>query len=197
MTQTKRRFTSIEEYLEYDDGSDRRYELVNGELIELPTESPQNLLIAAFLLVQFAQIGIPVYRLGIKHQIAVSSMEVTAREPDFMVHSEVSARVMLQQTQALLRQNAPAPLLVVEVVSPGKSGTENYDRDYVEKRREYAERGISEYWLIDPEREVILVLQLEAQQYIEVGEFKDRDVVASPTFSELQLTAEEVLRAGR
>ncbi|MER3432832.1 MAG: hypothetical protein C4288_05210 [Leptolyngbya sp. ERB_1_1] len=197
MTQTKRRFTSIEEYLDYDDGSDRRYELVNGELIELPTESPQNLLIAAFLLVQFAQIGIPIYRLGIKHQIVVSSTEVTAREPDLTVHSEASARVMLQQSQALLRQNTPAPVLVVEVVSPGKPGTENYDRDYIEKRKEYAERGIPEYWLIDPERAVVLVLQLEAQQYLEVGEFRGRDIVVSPTFSELQLTAEEVLRAGR
>ncbi len=197
MTQTKRRFTSIEEYLDYDDGTNTRYELVNGELIELPTESPQNLLITAFLLVQFAQIGIPIYRLGIKHQIAVSSTEVTAREPDFIVHSEVSARVMLQQTQALLSQTAPAPLLVVEVVSPGKPGTENYNRDYVEKRREYAERGISEYWLIDPDREVVIVLQLEAQAYVEVGQFKNSNLVISPTFSELRLTAEEVLRAGR
>ncbi|MBE9012600.1 Uma2 family endonuclease, partial [Pseudanabaenaceae cyanobacterium LEGE 13415] len=88
MTQTKRRFTSIEEYLEYDDGTNTRYELVNGELVELPAESPQNLIIATFLLVQFALLGIPTYRLGVKQQIAVNSAEVTAREPDFIVHSE-------------------------------------------------------------------------------------------------------------
>ena len=39
--------------------------------------------------------------------------------------------------------------IVVEVVSPGKSSDrENYDRDYVGKRKEYVARGILEYWLI-------------------------------------------------
>ena len=51
MTQAKPRFRTIEEYLNYDDGSDRRYELVDGELSELPNEDPRNLLIARFLLV--------------------------------------------------------------------------------------------------------------------------------------------------
>ncbi|WP_367889252.1 Uma2 family endonuclease [Leptolyngbya iicbica] len=44
----------------------------------------------------------------------------------------------------------PAPLLVVEVVSPGKV---NEDRDYRYKRSEYATRGIGEYWIIDPSRD--------------------------------------------
>ncbi len=197
MTQTKRQFSSIEEYLSYDDGTDTRYELVNGALIELPTESPQNLLIAAFLLVQFAQMGISIYRLGIKHQIAVSSAEVTVREPDLTVHSEASALAILQENQALLRRNMPAPLLVVEVVYPGQPGTENYDRDYIDKRIEYAIRGIPEYWVIDPAREVVIVLKLEEQQYVEVGQFSKGGVVISPVFSGLQLTAEEILRAGR
>ncbi|MBE9013898.1 Uma2 family endonuclease, partial [Pseudanabaenaceae cyanobacterium LEGE 13415] len=51
--------------------------------------------------------------------------------------------------------------------------------------------------LIDPARNVVIVLQLEANQYAEVGEFRDSDRIISPTFSGLQLTAEEVLRAGR
>lgn len=46
MTQAKPRFRTFEEYLNYDDGSDRRYELVNGELIELPPESEPNNAIA-------------------------------------------------------------------------------------------------------------------------------------------------------
>ncbi|NJN49181.1 MAG: hypothetical protein HC805_04565 [Alkalinema sp. RL_2_19] len=42
----------------------------------------------------------------------------------------------------------PVPQLVVEVVSPGEPGEKNYDRDYVEKRCEYAARGIAEYWIV-------------------------------------------------
>jgi Uma2 family endonuclease len=33
---------SLEEYLEYDDGTDNIYELVNGELVFMPPESHQN-----------------------------------------------------------------------------------------------------------------------------------------------------------
>lgn len=36
MIQAKPRFSTFEEYLSYDDGTDKRYELLNGELIELP-----------------------------------------------------------------------------------------------------------------------------------------------------------------
>ena len=36
MTQAKPRFRTIKDYLDYDDGTDTRYELVNGELVEMP-----------------------------------------------------------------------------------------------------------------------------------------------------------------
>ncbi|MDF5716354.1 MAG: Uma2 family endonuclease [Rhizonema sp. NSF051] len=36
MTQVKPGFRTIEEYLDYADGTDTRYELVNGVLIEMP-----------------------------------------------------------------------------------------------------------------------------------------------------------------
>ncbi len=42
MTQAKPRFSNFEEYLSYNDGTDNRYELFNGELIELPPESGEN-----------------------------------------------------------------------------------------------------------------------------------------------------------
>jgi Uma2 family endonuclease len=44
---------TIQEYLTYADGTDTRYELVNGELIAMPTESTLNVRIAIFLLAYF------------------------------------------------------------------------------------------------------------------------------------------------
>jgi len=52
---------TLEAYLSYDDGSDTRYELVNGELIAMPPESTLNVRIATFLLTQFLQLGMPFY----------------------------------------------------------------------------------------------------------------------------------------
>lgn len=195
MTQAKPRFRTFEEYLSYDDGTDTRYEVVNGELVEMPTESTLNTQIAVFLIAAFLQLGIPYNRLGIKHQIAVSSREVSAREPDLTVHSEESAQAISSRKQALLPFEMPAPVLVVEVVSPGKPGQKNYDRDYVEKRSEYAARGITEYWLVDPNRAVMIVLSLSGGVY-QPREFRSDDRVISPAFPNLQLTAQQILNAG-
>ncbi len=84
----------------------------------------------------------------------------------------------------------PPPQLVVEVVSPGKA---NQQRDYVEKREQYATRGIPEYWIVDPHAAVVIVLKLESNNYIEVGQFRGCDRILSPTFPALDLTAEQVL----
>ena len=90
----------------------------------------------------------------------------------------------------------PAPAIVIEVVSPGKPGEENYDRDYVDKRFEYAVRGILEYWIIDPQRDVVLVLRLKGDRYVETV-FIEQAVIVSPTFPTLSITATEILNAGR
>ncbi|MBD2078912.1 Uma2 family endonuclease [Leptolyngbya sp. FACHB-17] len=195
MTQAKPPFQTIEEYLDYDDGTDTRYELVDGVLVEMGAEKPINTAIAVFLIGYFLQLGIPVSRIGIKHLIAGSSSRVTARDPDLMIHSEASRDAMNQTAQLFLSATMPAPLLVIEVVSPGEPGSDNYNRDYIEKPREYAARGISEYWLIDPNRAVVLVLTLQNDRY-QTKEFRNNDRLVSPTFPNLQLTAAQILEAG-
>ena len=192
---THRRMT-LQEYLNYDDGTHTRYELVNGVLVEMGAESTINTQIAVFLLLCFAQLNIPAYRLGIKQKIAVKSTGINAREPDLMIHSEASAMAIDDAVQAIVKLEYPAPMLVVEVVSPGKPGEDNYDRDYIEKRREYAARGIAEYWLIDPHRQVVLVMTLQGQSYQE-QRFTGTNAIASPTFPNLNLTAEQILNAGK
>ena len=195
MVQTKPRFKGFEEYLRFDDGTDDRYELVDGVLVKMPTENPLNTRIAVFLITVFFQLGIPIRRLGIKHQIAVKSNSVTAREPDLMVHSEGSINAIVGATQSLISLDMPAPSLVIEVVSPGDPGSENYDRDYIQKPQEYAARGIPEYWLIDPIRAVILIHLLSNGEY-QVKLFRGVEQIESRVFEALELTAEQILKAG-
>jgi Uma2 family endonuclease len=66
----------------------------------------------------------------------------------------------------------------------------------VDKRSEYAARGIPEYWIIDPVKAVVLILCLEDDRYVEDVLMGD-DQVASPAFPELSLTAVQILSAGR
>lgn len=192
MTTTTQRLT-LEDYLDYDDHTDTRYELVTGVLVTMPSENPINTVIAIFLVARFLQLGVPYDRIGIKQQIVVPSSHVTAREPDLIIHSDESAAAILADGR-LLRSSLPSPLLVIEIVSPGPPGSDNYDRDYIAKRQEYAIRGIPEYWIVDPDRQVIWVLTLAGEVY-EQQEFTGEQALTSPTFLALQLTAAQVLNA--
>ncbi|GAA6617261.1 Uma2 family endonuclease [Scytonema sp. NUACC26] len=64
MNVTNKRLT-LEEYLNYDDGTDAQYELVAGELIAMPPESPYNSTIALYLLAEFLKL-VPIRRLSHK-----------------------------------------------------------------------------------------------------------------------------------
>lgn len=46
---------TLADYLALEDTFEGRREFVDGEIIEMPTESSQNLLISLFLLAQFLQ----------------------------------------------------------------------------------------------------------------------------------------------
>ncbi|KAM3100102.1 Uma2 family endonuclease [Phormidesmis sp. 146-12] len=190
MTTTTKPMT-LEEYLTYDDGSDTRHELVNGELIAMPPESRLNIQIAIFLLTQFIQLGIPEKQIAMKTQIAVSGSKATAREPDLIVLSEEAAIALEGAKQSLITHDMPPPLLVVEVVSPKQE-----DRDYRYKRTEYAGRQILEYWIVDPIAQKVTVLQWVNGLY-EEQVFQGSQAIGSPLFPDMNLVAEQVLRASR
>ena len=196
MTPATARRLTLEEYLIYDDGTDTRYELVDGALIELPPESRQNHKIASFLFEVFIRLGLSSSLLTIGIQIAVNSRKATARQPDFVLLSQECADALEGAGSDIITAAMPVPALVVEVVSPGEPGEDNYDRDYIDKRKEYAERGISEFWLIDPSRSVVIVLSLANGSY-KAAEFRGSDRVVSPTFPESGLVTDQVLKAGQ
>jgi Uma2 family endonuclease len=59
--------------------------------------------------------------------------------------------------------------LVMEVVSDAPADRR---RDLAIKRREYAQAGIPEYWIVDPKRKQITVLRLKGTRYVVHGTFK-------------------------
>ena len=198
MTQAKQRFRTIEQYAALDpsDLPEGNYELVDGVIVEMGAESDQNLEIVALLFSVLPQF-IPYYLLRKGTEINVPG-RLTSRYPDLMVLTEDTRAAMKRDKRSLVALDMPTPALVVEVVSPGKPGSDNYDRDYVEKPKEYAARGIPEFWQVDPnpDRAVVIVLTLKNGAY-QSREFRGSDRVISVTFPGLQLTADQILRAGR
>jgi Uma2 family endonuclease len=191
MVAITRRFT-LAEYLAYDDGTDRRYELVNGDLVEMPSESDLNNAIAIYLIGVFIQV-VPVLLLRRGTEVAVSGARATVRVPDLLVLSEELEAALTGANRSIVMMDMPPPVLAVEIASPGK---ENADRDYRYKRSEYGARGIAEYWVVDPAQAQVTVLTLVDGLY-EEAVFQGEERLVSPTFPTLELTAKQVLQAGK
>jgi Uma2 family endonuclease len=181
---------TYEEFLNFDDGTEYLYELENGELIQVASESELNQTISVFLLLYFARLGIYQDRLRVKSEIAVQSYTVGVRVPDLMIFSEELASAMRGAKRSLVTLDMPPPMLVVEVVSP-----DSEKRDYRYKRTEYAARGIPEYWIIDPIAEKVTILEWVEGMY-EEKVFQSKDNIISPQLGTLSLTVNEILQAG-
>ncbi|PSN20090.1 hypothetical protein C7271_04020 [filamentous cyanobacterium CCP5] len=186
MTVSKTRLT-FDEYLAYDDGTDTRYELVDGELIEMPPESPENLNLARFLLVRLLQY-FPLTWVVNNTEVEVSGRLARCRVPDLLVHTEESAAALEGARRATITRDMPPPALVVEVVSPGE---DNRRRAYRYKHTEHAARAIAEYWIVDPQERQITVCQWVEGQY-EDTVFRGADVIRSTVVPRLELTADQL-----
>lgn len=130
----------------------------------------------------------------------MSESRATVRVPDLMVLSEELMAALEGATRATVTLEMPPPLLVVEVVSPGKQAI---DRDYRYKKAQYEARGIEEYWIVDPTAQKVTVLGLVEGIYEEISVFEGDAVIISRLLSARQgektqpeqaLTAAQVLR---
>lgn len=69
-------------------------------------------------------------------------------------HPDLAVYLTLPPTQNRGVWKRWIPELVIEVVSPGSE-----QRDYIEKREEYLDAGISEYWIVNSKTRQLLVLE--------------------------------------
>ncbi len=185
---------TFEEYLKYDDGTDTRYELVDGELIPMSLGTGKHGAIAKFLEQAFddAITSIRTPWTAQKFSVGVRSPRggrwQTSRIPDVTVLLIEQWEAMTER-EAIIELNEPPPILVVEVVSESTKTT-----DYRSKRSEYAVLNIQEYWIVDPTEQVVTVCIL-AEGFYDAVQFRGSDQIISPTFPMLELTASQVLAA--
>lgn len=127
---------------------DKRYQLLDGEMILAPSPTERHQTIAmhlAFALQQFVR----EHSLGrvwfAPFDVVLSNYDVA--QPDILfVSNERSGIITESNIQG-------APDLVVEILSPA---TSLYDRGY--KQVLYSRHGVREYWLVDPESETVEIL---------------------------------------
>jgi Uma2 family endonuclease len=141
------------DYLLLTERTNRLMEFNEGQIEILPTPTTAHQRIVRYL------IGLLMSLAGNRGEVLFAPLRVRLRngkfrEPDvvFML-SEHSSRIGNQFWEGAD--------LVMEIVSE-----DDPERDLNTKRREYADAGIPEYWIIDPRTQTITVLKLQEQQYI-------------------------------
>ena len=154
------------------------------EFLEMPTRKHQ-LMVAH--LYQRLLVYITQRQLGEVHfaPLRIRVASETIREPDVVF----LANHRLPEDKTVPPEGAD---LAMEVVSPS---AESRQRDLVDKRHDYAEAGIAEYWIIDSEASTITVLGLQGSAYIELGSYGPGQLAGSKLLPGLEFDVTEVLSA--
>lgn len=159
---------SEEAYLALDTGRLIEYSEGFLEFPPMPTMAHQDMLIFLFELLKAYVLK---HQLG-KVYVAPLPVRLRAgryREPDVFF---VSAQ-RVHEAEGKYPSGAD---LVMEIVSGSPSDRE---RDLVQKRHDYAQAGIPEYWIVDPDEGAITVLWLEGEAYVEHGRFAGDETATS------------------
>jgi Uma2 family endonuclease len=168
-----------------DDGM--RHELIDGEHYVTPSPDRKHqkvsgnphLLIAGWL--EEHPIGQVYYA---PFDVVFSRFDVV--EPDLLYMSNARA------TEVLTHANVQGtPEIVVEIGSPG---TRTCDETI--KRRLYERTGVSEYWIVDPEIDVVRVYRRHGEEFDRPLELRAEsgDVLTTPLLPDLQLPLARVFR---
>jgi Uma2 family endonuclease len=198
MLQIETKSISFTEFVEWKpDG--RNYELHDGVIREMQPKGKHEEIIGLLnteFTLQFRLLKLPYL---IPKQVLVKVLDrETCYCPDILILDRSNLdNEPLWEKYSTVQASSSIPL-AVEVVS------NNWRDDYLNKVRDYEEIGINEYWIVDylglggiryignPKQPTISIYHLIDREY-QVTQFKENDIIISPTFPELQLTLAQVL----
>jgi Uma2 family endonuclease len=168
-----------------DDG--KRHELIDGEHYVTPSPNLKHQKVSGnlYLMIRTWIEEHPIGQIYYAPFDAIFSM-FDVVEPDLLYMSnECAARVL---TDANVKG---APELVVEI---GSNGTRK--RDETIKRRLYERTGVDEYWVVDPEIDVVRVCRRGAKGFERPHELRAEagDILTSPLIPGLPLPLSRICR---
>ena len=171
------------QYLRLTDHSRQLLEFTDGRLETLPMPTRGHQAISRHLLL----VWLPIVQ-AIGGELFFAPLRLRVREGKF------------REPDLLLLRDAEDPRnqndywrgadLVAEVVSP-----DDPERDTHEKRLDYAEAQIPEYWIVNPLDETITVLSLRGETYAEHGIYRRGERAESALLEGLAADVDEVFDA--
>lgn len=179
MTRPRIKFT-VDDYMTTPE--DKRYQLLDGELVLAPSPTNKHQTIALLLSMALHQFVFDNH-LGqvwfAPLDVILSNYDVV--QPDILFVSDGREDIV---TEANIQG---APDLVVEILSPA---TEQYDRGY--KRTLYSRHGVQEYWIVDPSAETVEVLTETDQGLTLTATYSRNEALVSPLLSGLSIDLDQI-----
>ncbi len=181
----KEKVWTYRDYLELND--DKRYEVINGRLYEMPAPTPWHQRILSYLhyrfydFVNFRNMGIV-----LPSPVDVVMKEFIILQPDIVFISKERFEIIGDKAIN------GVPDLVVEIVSPT-----TIRRDTVVKKEIYETFGVKEYWLVYPDERAIEVWALGEGGRYELYSFAEKDgKVKSKVLKGFEVDLKEVFDEG-
>ncbi|MFN6517472.1 MAG: Uma2 family endonuclease [Nostoc sp. CreGUA01] len=201
-TQVEPKIFTFDEFIEwYLENSERRYELHNGVIIEMPKPRGKHSKLTGSLVeklfINIREIAKNDIWFIPRKSIVKPNRNQSGYEPDIIVLNQETIDTETRWESESVIQNATSVKLIVEVVST------NWRDDYYDKFGDYEEMGIPEYWIVDyaglggrdfignPKQPALFVCELVDGEYVKKL-FKASDVIVSSTFPKLSLTAQQI-----
>jgi Uma2 family endonuclease len=180
----KTKLTS-EDYLTTSD--DERWELLDGELVKPLSPNTAHQTLAFYLVLTLGNFvqekGLGQVRFA-PYDVVLSNFDVL--QPDVLF-------VSAEREHIISHENIQgAPDLVVEILSPSTAS-----RDWRIKLDLYAEHGVLEYWVVDPDAQRVWVMTRREGALVEVGNYGREDVLASPILPGFSVSLDKVFSEPR
>lgn len=181
MLKSRIKFT-YKDYKSLPESETSRYELLEGELIMVPSPTTYHQSISGNL-GHILRNFVRKHNLGVVYHApldVVFSHEDVAQPDIFFISKERSGIITKDNVQG-------APDLIVEILSPSTA-----ERDRTYKRTLYARHSVGEYWLVDPDERTIEVTILGKAGFETVSIYRKGEILISPLLKGLCLNLEEV-----
>ena len=77
---------------------------------------------------------------------------------------------------------------MIEILSPSTR-----PRDERLKRDLYERKGVEEYWIVDPDRDVVTIYRHDGTGFLPPSRFEKGDAVTTPLFPSFELPVDHIL----
>jgi len=178
---TKTKVWTYDDYYKLDD--EKRYEVIEGELIEMSAPRIIHQRISMNLSVELV-LYLRKHKIG---EVFASPCDVVLSavntfQPDLLFISQENLKIIQE------KNISGTPDLVIEILSPS-----NKDHDRIKKFNLYERFRVKECWIIDSDEKTIKVYVLEAGKLVSFCDTSETQKVKSQIFAEIDLSFNDLV----